>query len=221
MSGLKDGERVVVRGAFALDADLQIRGGESMMTMDDDQAREARSPVEVSDKFLKGLAPVLEAYLEAHAKLASDDAEGAKEAYALLAKRVNAFDPRAPEEAREVWQKIAKPLLATARQAAKAADIAELRRGFGRASQRMIEALQRFGNPLSTPVRLAFCPMAFDNKGALWLQHAGEVENPYFGAEMHKCGEIRHSVVERQRLGPHAGHLEKPKPAAAPTGHDH
>ena len=33
LSGLQDGERVVVNGAFAIDADLQIQGGDSMMNL--------------------------------------------------------------------------------------------------------------------------------------------------------------------------------------------
>lgn len=35
------------------------------------------------------------------------------------------------------------------------------------------------------------CPMAFDNKGANWLQKsADEVQNPYFGAKMPHCGKM-------------------------------
>lgn len=35
------------------------------------------------------------------------------------------------------------------------------------------------------------CPMAFDNKGASWLQKSGdEVQNPYFGAKMPHCGKM-------------------------------
>ncbi len=41
VSGLREGERVVTEGAFALDADLQIRGGASMMTLPDDTGRAA------------------------------------------------------------------------------------------------------------------------------------------------------------------------------------
>jgi Cu(I)/Ag(I) efflux system membrane fusion protein len=33
LSGLEEGDRVVVHGAFAIDADLQIQGGESMMKL--------------------------------------------------------------------------------------------------------------------------------------------------------------------------------------------
>lgn len=39
LHGLRAGEKVVVRGAFVIDADLQIRGGASMMTRDDDVTR--------------------------------------------------------------------------------------------------------------------------------------------------------------------------------------
>lgn len=34
------------------------------------------------------------------------------------------------------------------------------------------------------------CPMAFNNRGADWVQRGREVRNPYFGASMLNCGEI-------------------------------
>ena len=37
LTGLQEGERVVIHGAFAIDADLQIRGGDSMMNLPDDE----------------------------------------------------------------------------------------------------------------------------------------------------------------------------------------
>jgi hypothetical protein len=33
------------------------------------------------------------------------------------------------------------------------------------------------------------CPMAFED-GADWLQRGAEIENPYFGEKMFRCGEI-------------------------------
>jgi Cu(I)/Ag(I) efflux system membrane fusion protein len=51
LTGLEEGERVVVHGAFAIDADLQIRGGDSMMNLPadddasgDDSLRESTVP---------------------------------------------------------------------------------------------------------------------------------------------------------------------------------
>lgn len=36
-----------------------------------------------------------------------------------------------------------------------------------------------------------YCPMALDNKGALWLSDTSLLLNPYYGNEMLHCGEIK------------------------------
>jgi Cu(I)/Ag(I) efflux system membrane fusion protein len=38
------------------------------------------------------------------------------------------------------------------------------------------------------------CPMAFNNKGADWLQADNEIRNLYFGASMLKCGEVTEEI---------------------------
>lgn len=39
-----------------------------------------------------------------------------------------------------------------------------------------------------------YCPMAFDNRGAYWLSANREIENPYFGDKMLKCGRIEEEI---------------------------
>jgi len=36
--------------------------------------------------------------------------------------------------------------------------------------------------------------MAFDNRGAPWLQNFKQIDNPYFGASMLRCGEIKKTM---------------------------
>lgn len=36
-----------------------------------------------------------------------------------------------------------------------------------------------------------FCPMADDNKGAIWISETKEIKNPYLGAKMPTCGTIK------------------------------
>ena len=36
---------------------------------------------------------------------------------------------------------------------------------------------------------VVFCPMAFNNKGAYWVQKTGEIVNPYHGMMMLHCGD--------------------------------
>ena len=37
--------------------------------------------------------------------------------------------------------------------------------------------------------------MAFNDKGAFWLQAGKKIANPYFGHEMRTCGEIRRTFA--------------------------
>jgi Cu(I)/Ag(I) efflux system membrane fusion protein len=45
--------------------------------------------------------------------------------------------------------------------------------------------------------------MAFDNRGAEWLQTESEVDNVYFGKEMLRCGEFRETAEQGAHLGHH------------------
>jgi Cu(I)/Ag(I) efflux system membrane fusion protein len=39
--------------------------------------------------------------------------------------------------------------------------------------------------------------MAFDDTGASWLQAAGDIANPYFGAMMLRCGAVTREVASK------------------------
>lgn len=39
-----------------------------------------------------------------------------------------------------------------------------------------------------------FCPMAFGNTGAYWLSNSKEIQNPYFGDKMLKCGRVADEI---------------------------
>ena len=212
ISGLSEAERVVVSGAFALDSDLQIRGGQSMMTRDDDLTRDAVRPIEIPDAFEKALEPVAAAYLSVHEALAADDLAGAKKGFTALAARVKKVAPTGSKEARELWQKMAAELSTPLKDGVGSKDIDAARKTFERVSKQVIHLFRRLGNPLDSQVHLAFCPMASGGAGAYWLQRADQIENPYFGSTMYRCGELRGSAPSGQHLGSLQG---KDEPGAA------
>ena len=39
-----------------------------------------------------------------------------------------------------------------------------------------------------------YCPMAFNNTGAYWLSNTKEIQNPYFGDKMLKCGRVANEI---------------------------
>lgn len=69
----------------------------------------------------------------------------------------------------------------------KVEEIEAVRKHFDELSQHLIAHLKMNGVDDQNH-NLAFCPMAFNNSGASWLQRDSELANPYFGARMLRCG---------------------------------
>jgi len=193
VAGLREGEEVVSRGAFALDADLQIRGGPSMMTRDDDRedGPYARA-VTLPEAERARLEPTVRAYLAIQRALAEDDhatAVAAADELSVAAAEVEL--PSAPE----AWTPLAGELSALAARVARSEGLPGARAGFEPLSAAVERLLATFGNPLSEDLQVAFCPMAGDNRGARWVQQGDDIDNAYFGASMRRCGEIRTEVA--------------------------
>jgi Cu(I)/Ag(I) efflux system membrane fusion protein len=75
-----------------------------------------------------------------------------------------------------------------------AAGIQKQREHFATLSKATEGAVRSFGPLPDVPVRRFFCPMAFNNKGAYWLQEGETVFNPYFGDAMLRCGEMTETL---------------------------
>ncbi len=76
-----------------------------------------------------------------------------------------------------------------------------MRIGFDKLSKGMLQMVFIFGHALKKPLFEAFCPMAFDNRGAAWLQAQDRrVHNPYFGKKMPYCGDIKRRFSSRAVL---------------------
>jgi Cu(I)/Ag(I) efflux system membrane fusion protein len=193
VAGLSEGDRVVTRGAFALDADLQIRGGPSMMSQPDDRAegpwaRVVQLPAEERER----LAPVVRSYLDVQRALAEDDHAAATDSADALLRDVANVQL---ETGATAWSELAPVLQGHAERIARAADIQGARAGFEPLSAAVEDLLQVFGNPIDAELHVAFCPMADDNRGARWVQQGESIDNSYFGASMRRCGEIRSEIA--------------------------
>lgn len=218
LAGLNEGERVVAEGAFVLDADLQLQGGRSMMTLPDDVSSAPPPAPPVPPAFREAFAPVVEAYLDAWKHLASDALDEARIDLRTLADRANETEPRGSRKARDAWQGLASKLVGHARHGGATSDPGELRVAFEDLSMQVMELLRVFGNPLDEALRVAFCPMAFDSKGAEWVQRDVVLENPYYGRAMLRCGEFRATILPSERLG---ASVKAATPLESTNGHRH
>ena len=219
LAGLSEGERVVSHGAFVVDADLQLAGGRSMMTLpgDEDEPEEA---VPLTPEALAALAPVMQAYVDAQESLAEDDFAAARRHLGIMADVANEVVMTGPERTREAWSDLASSLVGHARHAAQAEAEGEVRLAFERLGTGVLGLLRAFGNPLSVPVRVAYCPMAFDSSGAQWAQTSEVLQNPYYGPAMLRCGEVRATLLPGERLAASPEPAASPAPSA-PAGHQH
>lgn len=201
-AGLEPGERVVVNGAFRIDSAMQIAAKPSMMTPGDahphsghgaDSANGRRGDpgrAALPEQFVSALEPVFAAYLDAQEALAADNLDGFLQAVSKLNETVEKTDDAGLiGEPLAIWRRAAA--LLRVKQPVESIDAA--RSHFERMSEGAIVAERAFGHPGKDALHLAHCPMAFDDKGADWLQRGVQINNPYFGSEMLRCGTISES----------------------------
>ncbi|MHC4550967.1 MAG: efflux RND transporter periplasmic adaptor subunit [Planctomycetota bacterium] len=197
--GLEEGERVVVKGNFKIDSALQILARPSMMSPSDEDERTEEPALRVPASFVAALNPLYHAYLEAQRALAADDLALAKQALAATARAAEGVDTsRVSGRLREAWNATRLELTRQARQGAEAAAMAQARAAFESLSKPILQTVRAFGQATEAKWHEVFCPMAFDNQGASWLQEGDEIRNPYFGAKMLACGEIRDTFAPKR-----------------------
>jgi Cu(I)/Ag(I) efflux system membrane fusion protein len=199
-SGLAEGERVVVNGAFKIDSAMQIQARPSMMSPSGDGAptgahRHGAGPstgmpeFTAPDAFRAGLGTLAGSVMSFTSALAADDPVAAREA----ANRIGADFAAIPgagldEAARERWSQIEGRLRAPIQALEGQDGLAGPRELLPDLTAATVEAIRSFGIEIEGAVRRFHCPMAFDNAGADWLQSGESTANPYFGASMFRCG---------------------------------
>ena len=178
------------------------------------QAPAMKMPAEVLGAvpaaFREQLTAVLKQYLLVQRALGDDDGAASAQAVAqlaLLAQQVKT-EGLTPEQA-TFWRGAAARVAQLAVAYAKGKDIEEQRTVFVPLSA-VLEDLVRASAP-GVEIYRAFCPMAFGNNGAYWLQEGKAIHNPYEGKRMVQCG----SLVEQL-----SGKNIAPTPAGAAAQKD-
>ncbi|MBN1759847.1 MAG: efflux RND transporter periplasmic adaptor subunit [Chitinispirillaceae bacterium] len=208
-SGISEGEKVVVNGAFKIDGELQIRGKPSMMqpqeasgseqqhalhphehSMNSGEEMPVMSDTPVSDGFLKMLNKVTASYLTVADELANDDLEASVKEFGVLRDLV-AKAENVEGEQFKAWNVAKRTLKNELDYVRHIKEITDARSLFEKVSRQIISLEKQYLKDDGTDHFLAFCPMAFNNSGAYWVQKGDSIRNPYFGVKMLKCGEIK------------------------------
>lgn len=199
-SGLAEGELVVVKGNFKIDSALQILAKPSMMAPEDNGSEhhehmDYKRPA-LSQALREQLGAVYAGYFRMHAALASDEVDQTVAAASDTLKAVEAVDMTLFDSAsHEIWIKTAAQLRQALSSAPQTDDIKTLREDFYLVSQHLIRLSHTLGALGAETAYVMYCPMAFDNQGAQWLQGSEDLLNPYFGAAMLKCGSVEEVIA--------------------------
>lgn len=202
LKGLEAGEEVVTQGNFKIDSALQIQAKESMMNPEgggtppghDHGKRipagaETPARMDAPAAFLSQLGRLYEPYFAMQKLLAVDKLEGVGAEAEALAKALETIDMKLlTGGAHAAWMKEAGSLRETLTGLRDARKITAAREKFALLSESLIAVLKRFGAIPGVRVYQFHCPMAFNNRGADWLQDKAGAANPYFGAAMPECG---------------------------------
>ncbi len=185
LGGLSAGEQVVAQGAFRVDSSMQIQAGQSMMSMQSESEQAAK--LSFSAAF-ESFWSIQDRLVQA---LAADDLALAKLAFAELAH--DAQELQGLGLVGDSQRELLIELQALASDTSALEQLADLRRELKAIARLSHELLESIGNRSSRELRWAFCPMAFEGRGAHWIQGPGELINPYFGASMLHCGTFEQS----------------------------
>ncbi|UJH89817.1 DUF3347 domain-containing protein [Antarcticibacterium sp. 1MA-6-2] len=194
-SGLENGEEIVTNGTFTVDAAVQLSGRPSMMNPSADVKKgNLALEVEISEAAKAELNLITAHYLELKDALVSDQFSEAKSAALNLQKEIeNVSAKDLNEAAAVVWKSYKEQLMLSLKNMAAAAGIEEMRNSFDELSNTLIGMVTSF-KLSSGELYVLHCPMSNSNRGADWLSASPEIRNPYYGAAMLKCGEVKREI---------------------------
>ena len=186
--GLSEGEIVVTNGNFKIDSALQIQAKPSMMSADGGRPYES---FDVPDEYRQQLWEVVQKYTLLHEALASDDKNSAIKAADNVLQALNTVEMSLlTGNAHNVWMVNSTNMKEALETIKQVKAIEPMREGFKKLSIELIAVVEQFGAHTDKTLYKIHCPMAFNNKGADWLQMDEDIRNPYFGASMYKCGQV-------------------------------
>lgn len=203
--GVSPGEKVVHRGAFKIDSEMQLRQLPSLLSeispppappptpeRPDPSPMQIPPPVKASPAGAKApsTAALFQAYLAIQGALAADDLSTAKGAAVDLTAALK--EMTSPDEGPPPGVDLHQPTEAAVRAGtllSQAEDLAAARIPF----EDLAANLLKLGDTLGTgglDLQWVYCPMAKGGEGAYWIQGPIPLQNPYFGKVMLRCGEV-------------------------------
>ncbi|WP_292900985.1 efflux RND transporter periplasmic adaptor subunit [Nonlabens sp.] len=190
-SGLQKGDEIVTNGTFTVDAAAQLQGKNSMMNQGKQEVSEmplSEMKMKFSASFQKDFKKVLQSYLQMKNAFVKSDSEQVS-AFAKATSKYLKTIPRG--SLGQMEQSHINKSIEMLDAIAKNEDLENQRDHFVVLNENMVVIAMNIDG--ATPIYVQKCPMANNNKGAVWLSTEKDIKNPYYGDAMLTCG----SVIEK------------------------
>ena len=135
---------------------------------------------------------ILDAYLKVKNALVKDDQSAASEAGSRLAANAASVDL---DETMDQSQEV-KEILDVVKEHGEhiaESDIDHQREHFAMMNKDIMDLIKIVGSDRALYEQ--FCPMYDNNKGGAWLSISEQIQNPLFGSQMPKCGEVQQIIT--------------------------
>ena len=187
-TGLNSGEEIVTNGTFTIDAAAQLQGKKSMMNQQKIQNESAtmnNMKMSFSNVFSTDFNEAIQSYLKMKDAFVASNASQVSTLAKATSEKLKAIstDDLGTMEKQHLTKSI-EMLDAIANN-----DILENQRShFVILNENILPIAMNIENSINYYVQK--CPMANNNKGAVWLSTEEEIKNPYYGDAMLTCGSV-------------------------------
>lgn len=142
----------------------------------------------------KEMEHTTDAYLQIKKALSEEDLNAVNDAIALMDRRIQKIQLlRLKGEGLRAWKSHRELYLDKLEEMRHIEGLEDKRSYFGHLSEIVYCTIKSFGLQ-GGDLYAAYCPMAFNNKGAYWITDSKDINNPYMGSKMPKCGEIKEEL---------------------------
>ena len=196
--GIEEGEEVVSKGTFTIDAAAQLNNKYSMMNRPGSEPGTPKLHQYVTESFSGKLKTFLDSYMTLKDIMVETKAIESNEAAKSLMKVLMKMQPSQVDlkgKTLKFWKEKYKTLHKHLADITKNEDMEVQRKSFKPFNEELIASMKALGTG-KNKIFIQYCPMADNDTGAYWLSLEDKIMNPYFGDIMLHCGEVTDTLIK-------------------------